>query len=58
MEQENIGKIWFEIKNISPLFWGYDGMEGLKNDYDINHLAEDGYVKISNVLVILEKYLK
>lgn len=57
MQNKVVERIWFEVKNLPPSFHGYDGMEGLENSYNVDHSNEEGYVKVSDVLAIIERHL-
>ena len=56
-ENKIVSRIWFEINNMKSVFWGYDGMEELKNEYSIDHKNDESYVRVKDVLSIIERYL-
>ena len=52
-----VEKIWFQVKNMKPSYYGYDGMEGVVNEYNVSHMQDVPYIKLEDVLKLIETYL-
>ncbi len=57
-DKQAVERIWFEVNNLPPLFHGYDGMEGMKNEYGIDHSGDEKFVRVRDVLKIIERHLE